>query len=87
MNDGLADAEDVNWEISIEGGNILIGRISSGSIQDLAVGAEESITSNLIIGFGDVRVKVTVSGSECTADRDQGGSVFLFWININPGGG
>ena len=86
-NIGVAEAEDVNWVISLEGGTIFFGRSSSGSFTSLDVDAVESISSRLILGFGDVRVRVSVSGSECSDDRDQGGSVFLFWIKVNPGGG
>ena len=85
-NVGVAEAEDVNWVISLDGGSIFFGRSSSGSFSSLGVDGVESISSGLILGFGDVRVRVSVVGSECSDERDQGGSVFLFWIKVNPGG-
>jgi len=85
-NDGDAEATDINWEISIEGGIIPFGRICNGTITNIAAEGEMTITSKLILGFGQVRVKVTASGSECNTYCNRGGKVFLFFIHVNPGG-
>jgi hypothetical protein len=86
-NDGVAEADEVDWEISLEGGLILLGKNSTGTIPNIPAGEEVTVTSKLIIGFGDVKVKVTASGPECFVTGERGGKVLLGFIHVNPGGG
>jgi len=85
-NDGIAEADEIDMEISLEGGIILFGKVSNGTITNIPAEGKETLTSKLIFGFGQIRVKVTVSGPECYAESDRGGKVFLFFVHVNPGG-
>ncbi len=85
-NDGVAEADNINWEISLEDGTIILGKANTGTITSIPAGGEETVRSNLIFGFGQIRVKVTGSGPECYANCDRGGKVFLIYIHVNPGG-
>ena len=85
-NEGIAEADDIDWEISIEGGNIFFGRLSNGKITNIPAGGEETVSSNWIIGIGDIKVKVTANGPDCYADFQRGGKVFFVFIIVNAGG-
>ena len=86
-NIGDAYATNVHWRITIEGGIILIGRNTTGVIPNIPSGMEEIISSTLIIGLGSVRIKVEVwIGDKPPVKREQGGSIFLIFIKVNPGG-
>jgi hypothetical protein len=86
-NIGAVEATDVDWVITLEGGNIFRGRTSTGTIPSIPAGEGAEIVSDLILGFGEVRVEVTAEIPEGQDSRDQGGKVFLFYIKVNPGGG
>jgi hypothetical protein len=86
-NIGAVETADVDWVIALEGGNIFRGRTSTGTISSIPAGEGAEIVSDLILGFGEVRVKVTAEITEGQDSRDQGGKVFLFYIKVNPGGG
>jgi len=80
-NAGDEDAIDVEWSISVTGGTL--GRInvySQGTINRLAAGGTETVSSDSILGLGNVTVKVTVNGLEKTVR----GFVFLFYVVIFP---
>lgn len=81
-NVGDGDALDVEWSISVTGGNF--GRInvfSQGDINRLGAGDMETVSSDPVLGLGDITVKVTVNGLEKTVN----GFVFLFYVVISPG--
>ncbi|UCD12976.1 MAG: hypothetical protein JSW60_05260 [Thermoplasmatales archaeon] len=86
-NSGDAEATDVQWKITLDGGIILLGKQTTDEIEYLDPGEEVSIESKLIFGFGPTRVIVRANILEDSSTRDQGGFVFLFYINVNPGGG
>ena len=85
-NDGLVEAEDINWKISIEGGIVLLGRESTGTIDYLGPGEKETIQSKIIIGFGDIEVKVNIDGTECSTSKQRGGQLWGIYIKMNAGG-
>lgn len=85
-NIGDAEADDINWQITLEGGTIFLGRTSQDVISTVPPNGEVEIKSNLIFGFGDVRVKAIAETPEAYTSREQGGQVFLIWIKVNPGG-
>ncbi|MCK5260668.1 MAG: hypothetical protein KAJ44_00630 [Thermoplasmatales archaeon] len=86
-NTGDAEATDVQWRITLNGGLILLGGESSGEIAYIPPGGEETINSKLIFGFGKTLVSVIVEMPEGSDTRQQNGNIFLFFIKINPGGG
>jgi hypothetical protein len=86
-NTGDAEATDVQWRITLNGGLILLGGESSGEISHIPPGGEITINSKLIFGFGKTLVSVIVEIPEGSDTRQQNGNIFLFFIKINPGGG
>jgi hypothetical protein len=85
-NLGSFEATEVNWEINLEGGNIFVGRTTTGKIPSILPQEEVEISSDLIFGFGNIRVVATAEIPGSTDTRDQGGRVFFIYINVNPSG-
>jgi hypothetical protein len=85
-NDGICEADDINWEISLDGGLILLGRKSGSTISNIPAGEEVTVESDLILGLGEVTVTFTASGPECYKTCDRGGKVILAYVHVNPGG-
>lgn len=86
-NVGGAEAKYVNWSITLDGGFILFGKESTGTIQTIPAGEEVSFKSNLILGLGKTRV--TVNAEEqfgSSDDREQGGKMLGIYIIVNYGG-
>lgn len=81
-NIGSVDMARVNWNINLIDGIILMGKETSGSIPNLPIGEEATISSDLILGFGKtvIAVSADTTGSSDTAERDA--FVFLFFIKI-----
>jgi hypothetical protein len=86
INEGVCEADDINWEISLDGGLILLGRNSGGSVSNIAAGEEVIVESDLILGLGEVTVYFTASGPECFKTCDRGGKVILAYVHVNAGG-
>jgi len=86
-NTGGADAKCVNWSISLNGGLILFGKESTGSLPTIPAGEEISFKSNLILGIGKTRVTVTAEEPYGSCDeRQQGGRMLGIFIIVNIGG-
>jgi len=85
-NIGATAATDVQWSIKLEGGT-LIGKETEGTGLDIPAGGSETVTSNLILGFGPTVITATAEVPESSDTREQSGFVFLFFIKVNPGGG
>ena len=82
INDGLVEAEDINWKISIKGGTILLGRESTGTIDYLGPGEMVTVKSKVIVGFGDIEIKVNLDGTECSASKQRGGQLWGIYIKV-----
>jgi hypothetical protein len=86
-NLGGADAGNVDWTITLNGGTILLGKETSGTITDIPSDGEVTISSNTIIGFGNTEVEIITSEPHGSTDiRQQNGFVLLFYINVKPSG-
>jgi len=76
-NDGLGDASDVPYEITVTGGLLgLINKTVNGTI-DIEAGATETISSGLLLGLGGIEITVTVGVKEEIAEGLQ---LFIFTI-------
>lgn len=86
-NIGSADANDVNWSITVDGGIILTERITSGFISSMPMGEVTTVNTGFIFGFGSIVVTVSASVSNGLSDvKEQTGSVFLIFIKIKFSG-
>lgn len=87
-NNGDTDANDVSWNINLQGGIIFLGKETTGTISSIPPGGEEIISTGVILGFGQTTIFVTAEEPRGSTDnRDQGAKMFLFFINVNPSGG
>lgn len=85
-NIGSDDAIDVQWSIKLDGG-AFTGSLSEGTGLNIPIGESKTIKSKLILGFGQIKIIVDAWISDGPSDkREQNGFVFLFFINVNPGG-
>ena len=85
-NLGEINSTKVNWTIKLDGGMILIGRESSGTISSISTNEIIKVDSNPIIGFGNVKVIVRAEISDNTAIQQTNGKLLLFYIKVNPSG-
>jgi hypothetical protein len=86
-NIGSVEATNVKWDMTLDGDTIFLGKESNGEIASISAEGQTTIHSGLILGFGKIVVTVTAEIPEGSDTRSQGGTVFLFFIRINPSGG
>ena len=81
LNVGTADATDVDWSITLDGGHIILGTETTGSIPSIAVDAEEDIKSSLIFGIGKPTITIYAECAEGKiAEGNATGFVFLILV-------
>ncbi len=85
-NIGSKEATGVQWSIKLEGG-AFIGKETEGGPLTIPTSGSETITSNLILGFGPTVITATAEIPESSDTIEQDGFVFLFFIKVSPGGG
>jgi len=71
-NPGTTDAEQVSWVIEIQGG--LIGRISktfTGTIDHLASGTSETVSTGMFFGLGRIQISATAGDASLTKEGIQ----------------
>jgi hypothetical protein len=81
-NTGAADALRVNWSIVLDGGFILLGKQTSGSVLTIPVGKEVVIVSDFIFGFGKTVITVRADTPGSSDSLLQDAFVFLFIVKI-----
>ena len=81
-NIGGVTINNINWRITLIGGFILLGKETTGSIVMLNPREEQIITSKLILGLGNVMIKITATIPGDTALQERNATVFLFFIRI-----
>jgi len=78
-NTGTADATDVEWTLTINGGLLgMINKELSGTIPNLAVGTETVISSGILFGLGNIAITVTAD----TAQDSASGKQFLIFTIV-----
>ncbi len=81
-NIGFAEITDANWDITLDGGLILLGGHTPGIIS-IPLGGEETVKSNVVLGLGQIIITVNAQLSPYTSDtKDQEAQVFLIFIII-----
>ncbi|MBU1941000.1 MAG: hypothetical protein KKC68_04440, partial [Candidatus Thermoplasmatota archaeon] len=71
---------NLSWLIDLDGGLVILGKHSSGEIDEIAAGASTQISSGLIIGIGRTTIRFEV---EC-AKAEVNVFLLLFFIIIPP---
>jgi hypothetical protein len=80
-NNGTGNASDIYWNITLDGGLIIVGWETTGTIPLLAVGEEIEIQSNLILGFGRPLIRVAAECQEgASVSTSAEGMVVLFFV-------
>jgi len=74
-NSGTADASDVEWSMSFDGG-VFVGAEKSGTISSLGIGDTATISSGFVFGLGGTDVTIRVD----TAREEASGTVVLFFV-------
>ena len=67
LNNGTADANNVEWSIILDGGLVLLGRETTGVITKIVPTFEPTAQTGFILGFGSITVTVTAEEAEKTA--------------------
>jgi hypothetical protein len=71
-NDGTADATNVDWTIHVTGGILgKINKTATGTIASLAMGAEQTVKTGILFGFGAISITVTADTDSMTAAGKQ----------------
>ena len=78
-NPGRIDANNINWSIVLNGGLILFGKETTGTV-DIPLGENTTVNSKLIFGFGPISVTVTTNHIGTTETKKREGVLFLFLI-------
>ena len=76
-NNGTGVATNVNWSIDLEGGFILIGGHSDGTISELAPGESETIRLSSLFGVGNTVITVTAGDTSKQASGFMLGPLVL----------
>lgn len=87
-NTGDVDSPQVDWLIRLEGGTIILGYETAGSLETIAAGETVAIQSAPVFGFGQTEIYAELSiDGELVETRRQDANVFLFFVIVKPGGG
>lgn len=74
-NIGAGDAQDVEWNIALDGGLIILGKSAEGTISSLPAGESTEVKSGLVFGFGKPTINITAA--EATAEKTAFVLLFL----------
>lgn len=83
-NTGTADATGIEWKVTLSGnGLILLGKETSGKLPTLPIGEKRTISSGLILGFGDVEITVSLQNAEALPIVEKtNAKLYLFYIKM-----
>jgi len=77
-NTGTETITNINWSIKLDGGIILLGKETTGTITGINAGGSVAISSKMILGFGATTITVTASSISKTQDA----KVLLIFVKI-----
>ena len=78
-----ADAVGVDTKITVDGGLVLFGKEKIGKIPFIETDGQAIISSDLILGFGNIQITIEASIDEVYASKTVDGFIFLFYIIIS----
>jgi len=83
-NIGNNTAFNVQWNIEIDGGIVLFGRATSGTLpKPLLAGEETQVSSHLILGFGSIILTIAIWADNAPYySKSTPGKLLLFFIKI-----
>jgi len=71
-NTGTADAEQVQWTLEVNGGLFgLLKKTFTGTIDHLASGASESVSTGIMFGLGKIQITATSGDATLTKEGIQ----------------
>jgi len=65
-NTGAGDAVNVNWSISLQGGLVLLGRQTTGTLLKIVPGFSPKIHTGFLFGLGKLTIEVSAGTTEKT---------------------
>jgi len=60
LNKGTLDVTSLNWSIALDGGLVLLGKTTAGTIASLPAGDSTVIIDKPVLGFGRILITITV---------------------------
>lgn len=86
-NRGDLDSKDLELDVTLGGGMIILGKTSSGELPSIAPGEKAEFISSPIFGFGSITITFIAENADGVSDtREQEGFVYLFFIKVKPSG-
>jgi uncharacterized repeat protein (TIGR01451 family) len=65
-NSGTVDASNVTWSITLDGGLVLVGRVTTGTLVQILSGVSMQIRTGFLVGVGRITITVAASVAEKT---------------------
>jgi glucose/arabinose dehydrogenase len=85
-NNGNVNATNVSWDISIDGGIVLLGRNKQGTISIIYPDKSVTVKSPIVFGFGKPVITVSAECAEGAIDHmSMNAKIFGFHTTIIPG--
>ncbi|MCU0851335.1 MAG: hypothetical protein MUC80_08740, partial [Candidatus Thermoplasmatota archaeon] len=63
-NNGPIALTHINWSITLDGGLILAGKTTTGTIPGIEPGAERVVKPSLVLGFGKTTITIAATCDE-----------------------
>jgi hypothetical protein len=80
-NVGDGEATDTEWSITLDGGLIILGKETTGTIASIPAGESSEIKSGLIFGIGKPTITISAECAEgASAEETASGLVILFFV-------
>lgn len=79
-NVGDSDCNNIKWKIAIEGGIILLGGVTCGTIVCIPPGESVIASSDLVIGLGRTTITISVWGEGFSIEEHVDAFIFIFFI-------